>query len=60
MHPLRRLKMHPLGLRSRSTPVAWIVDIDGWLVDARTLSAEVQEAARQRGLIPDIDALRAA
>ena len=41
-------------------PVAWLVEVDGFIVDARTLPAEMQDEARQRGLIPDLDALRAA
>jgi hypothetical protein len=41
-------------------PLAWIVEVNGFLVDARTLPMELQEQARQRGLIPDIDARRAA
>jgi hypothetical protein len=41
-------------------PLAWLVEVDGFIVDARTLPAEVQDEARRRGLIPDLDALRAA
>lgn len=41
-------------------PIAWTVEINGFLVDARQLPEEVQDEARQRGLIPDLDALRAA
>ncbi|MDP9133254.1 MAG: DUF6398 domain-containing protein [Actinomycetota bacterium] len=41
-------------------PMAWIVELDGLLVDARTLPADLQEEACRRGLIPDVDALRAA
>ncbi len=41
-------------------PMAWIVEVDGFLVDARTLPADLQDEARRRGLIPDIDARRAA
>jgi hypothetical protein len=41
-------------------PMAWIVEVNGFLVDARQLPEELQEEARQRGLIPDLDALRAA
>lgn len=37
-------------------PVAWIVEVDGFLIDARTLPADLQDEARRRGLIPDIDA----
>jgi len=41
-------------------PLAWIVEVNGLLIDARTLPDELQEEARRRGLIPDLDALRAA
>lgn len=41
-------------------PMAWIVEVDGFLVDARTLPDALQDQARRRGLIPDLDALRAA
>lgn len=41
-------------------PIAWIVEVDGFLVDARTLPDDLQDEARRRGLIPDLDALRAA
>ena len=41
-------------------PLAWMVEVDGFIVDARMLPAEMQDEARRRGLIPDLDALRAA
>lgn len=41
-------------------PMAWIVEVNGFLVDARQLPDELQAEARRRGLIPDLDALRAA
>jgi len=41
-------------------PMAWLVELDGLILDARTLPAELQDEARRRGLIPDLDALRAA
>jgi hypothetical protein len=41
-------------------PMSWMVMVDGFIVDARTLPAEVQDEARGRGLIRDLDALRAA
>jgi hypothetical protein len=31
-----------------------MVKVNGFIVDARTLPAEMQEEARQRGLIPDL------
>jgi Domain of unknown function (DUF6398) len=41
-------------------PLAWIVEVDGFLVDARTLPPGLQDQARQLGLIPDLGRLRAA
>ena len=41
-------------------PMAWLVMVDGFMRDARTLPQELQDEARRRGLIPDLDALRAA
>jgi hypothetical protein len=35
-------------------PLAWMVQINGFMVDARTLPPEVQAEARRRGLIPDL------
>lgn len=41
-------------------PLAWLVEVNGFLVDARTLPVEIQDEARRRGLIPDLDERRAA
>jgi hypothetical protein len=41
-------------------PMAWLVEVDGFIIDARTLPAELQDEARRRGLIPDLEARRAA
>ena len=41
-------------------PLAWMVQVNGFIVDARTLPAEIQDEARRRGLIPDLDAPHAA
>jgi hypothetical protein len=41
-------------------PMAWIVEVDGLLVDARMMSPELQAEAARLGLIPDLDRLRAA
>jgi Domain of unknown function (DUF6398) len=40
-------------------PLAWLVQLDGFLVDARSLPPDLQAEARRRGLIPDLEALRA-
>lgn len=41
-------------------PLAWLVEVDGLIVDARMLPPELQDEARQRGLIPHLDHRRAA
>ena len=41
-------------------PMTWIVQVNGFLVDARTLPEELQDEARRRGLIPDLQSRRAA
>ena len=35
-------------------PLAWLVEVNGMLVDARWLPPELQAEARRRGLIPDL------
>ena len=37
-----------------SNPMAWMISVNGFLVDARTMPPEVQTEARRRGLIPDL------
>ena len=38
-------------------PMAWLVEVDGFILDARTLPPQsLQDEARRRGLIPDLDA----
>lgn len=34
-------------------PAAWLIQVDGLAVDARTLPRELQEQAHRKGLIPD-------
>jgi hypothetical protein len=41
-------------------PTAWIVQVNGFMVDARALPEELQDEARRRGLIPDLQSRRAA
>ena len=41
-------------------PLAWLVEVNGLIIDARMLPAELQAEARQRGLIPDLPLDRAA
>jgi hypothetical protein len=33
-------------------PVAWLIQVDGFTVDARRASREIQEEAFRRGMIP--------
>lgn len=37
-----------------SNPLLWLIKVDGFIVDARTMPPEVQEEARRRGLIPEL------
>ena len=37
-----------------SNPMAWMILVDGFILDARTMPPEVQAEARRRGLIPDL------
>jgi hypothetical protein len=37
-----------------NNPIAWMVEFNGFIVDARMLPPEVQADARRRGLIPDL------
>lgn len=39
-----------------SNPLAWMISVNGFIVDARTMPPEVQAEARRRGLIPDLPA----
>jgi hypothetical protein len=41
-------------------PLTWMVMVNGFIVDARTLPPEIQDEARQRGVIPDLEARCAA
>ena len=35
-------------------PLVWMAEVNGYLVDLRTMPREVQEIAFAKGLIPDI------
>jgi hypothetical protein len=54
------LKMHPMDtewcLPSRidQNPLAWLITVNGFFVDARDMPREVQEIAFEKGLIPYI------
>jgi len=56
----KTLKIRPMdpawSLRSRieENPMAWMIQVNGFLVDARFLKREIQEEALRKGLIPYI------
>lgn len=56
----KMLKIRPMDpawtLRSRMdrNPMAWMIQVNGFLVDARFLKREIQEEALRKGLIPYI------
>ena len=56
----KMLKIKPMdpawSLRSRmdQNPMAWMIQVNGFLVDARFLKREIQEEAFRKGLIPYI------
>lgn len=56
----KTLKIRPMdpewSLRSRieRNPTAWMIQVNGFLVDARFLQREIQEEALRKGLIPYI------
>ena len=60
----KMLKIRPMdpawSLRSQMDrhPMAWMIQMNGFLVDARILKREFQEEALRRGLIPYIPAAR--
>ena len=60
----KMFKIRPMdpawSLRSRmdQNPVAWMIQVNGFLVDARILKREIQEEAYRQGLIPYIPGKR--
>jgi hypothetical protein len=42
------------SLRSRvdGNPMTWMIQVNGFLIDARFLKSEIQEEALRKGLIP--------
>jgi hypothetical protein len=56
----KMLKISPMdpawSLRSQmdKNPTAWMIQFNGFLVDARILKREIQEEALRKGLIPYI------
>lgn len=47
-----------LPSRLENNPMVWILQVNGFMVDIRSMSRELQEAAYQKGLIPYIPADR--
>jgi Domain of unknown function (DUF6398) len=41
-------------------PLTWMVMVNGFIVDVRTLPPEIQDEARRRGVTPDLQTRRAA
>ena len=55
MFKIRPLDPHwSLPSRLEDNPMAWMIPINGFIVDARILKREVQEEALRKGLIPFI------
>ena len=60
--PARPLNFHPrwtLPSRMDENPVAWMLEVNGFLMDIRNAPRELQEVAFEKGLIPYIPADRA-
>jgi hypothetical protein len=59
------LKIHPLDPewtlpgRMDENPMAWMIEVNGLIVDARRLPRQIQEEAFRKGLIPYIPGDRA-
>jgi len=55
---LKLYQTHPEFSRRKllaNSPIPWLVEFNGFIVDARTLPSDVQAEARRKGLIPDLD-----
>lgn len=56
------LKLHQLDVEFcrrellERHPTAWLIEVNGFIVDARALPPHIQAEARRRGLIPDLPA----
>ena len=49
--------LHPEFCRRElleKNPMAWLISVNGFIVDARMMPPEVQAEARRKGLIPDL------
>src|SRR5437764_10714214 len=47
-----------LRQRVEESPMAWMIEVNGFIVDARRLKREVQEEAFQKGLIPYVPGVK--
>jgi len=56
MTPLDAQWLLPAMLENN--PAVWMISVNGFLVDARTLPREIQQAAHEQGAIPYIPADR--
>jgi len=55
MLKIRQFDHHwTLPSRMDTNPIAWMIEINGFVVDARYLKREFQEEALRKGLIPYI------
>ena len=43
-----------LRIRVDLNPMVWMIQVNGFMVDARSLKREIQEEALRKGLIPYI------
>jgi hypothetical protein len=58
---LNIFQMHPdwtIPSRVERNPMIWILNVNGYMVDIRSMPREVQEIAFEKGLIPYIPADR--
>lgn len=65
MKPSEALKLHRSAIRSvvekndACNPLIWMLEVNGFTVDARHLPLEVQDIAYAKGLIPYVPARKA-
>lgn len=55
MFKIKSMDIHwSLRSQNESNPLAWMIDVGGFVIDARFLKREIQEEALKQGLIPYI------
>ena len=58
---IRQFDFHwMLRQRVEESPMAWMIEVNGFVVDARRLKREIQEEAYRKGLIPYLPGEKAA